>query len=63
MPVKIGSGIGGELVSMNVTEQIDALSFGDAASSLIKTFFFGFAIGIIGRYKGYNSKKGIEGVG
>ena len=31
--------------------------------SLIKTFFFGFAIGIIGTYKGYNSTKGTEGVG
>ncbi|WP_232834994.1 ABC transporter permease [Pleomorphovibrio marinus] len=26
----------------------DALSFGDVISSLIKTFFFGFAIGIVG---------------
>jgi phospholipid/cholesterol/gamma-HCH transport system permease protein len=31
--------------------------------SLVKTFFFGFAIGIIGTYKGYNSTKGTEGVG
>lgn len=121
---KIGSGIGAELGSMRVTEQIDAmevsgtnpfrylivtrvmattimlpvlsslanaisifggyvgvnirgsvswnlywnhvfdsLSFGDVVPSLIKTFFFGFAIGIIGCYKGYNSKKGTEGVG
>ncbi len=29
----------------------------------IKTFFFGFAIGLIGSYKGYNSNKGTEGVG
>jgi phospholipid/cholesterol/gamma-HCH transport system permease protein len=41
----------------------DALSFGDILPSLVKTFFFGFAIGIIGCYKGYNSKKGTEGVG
>ena len=32
-------------------------------NSLIKTFFFGFAIGIIGCYKGYHSRKGTEGVG
>ena len=25
--------------------------------------FFGFAVGIIGCYKGYNSSKGTEGVG
>jgi phospholipid/cholesterol/gamma-HCH transport system permease protein len=41
----------------------DALSFGDLVPSIVKTFFFGFAIGIIGCYKGYNSTKGTEGVG
>ncbi|MES2762644.1 MAG: ABC transporter permease [Bacteroidota bacterium] len=121
---KIGSGIGAELGSMNVTEQIDAmevsginpfkylvvtrvmattfmipilvifsdvislygsyigvnisdkvsfslffakvfesLDFIDLIPAFIKTFFFGFIIGIIGCYKGYNSKKGTEGVG
>src|SRR5436190_23923712 len=121
---KIGSGIGAELGSMKVTEQIDAmevsgtnpfkflvvtrvvacalmipmlalwanavaiyggyigvnikgvvswdlywtqvfraLSYGDFIPSLTKTIFFGFTIGIIGCYKGYNSKKGTEGVG
>ena len=121
---KVGSGIGAELASMNVTEQIDAmqvsgtnpfkylvvtrvlsatmmlpllvifadaigmlgafvgvnikgttsahlfssqvfqvLKFGDLIPAIIKTFFFGFAIGIIGCYKGYNSNKGTEGVG
>lgn len=121
---KIGSGIGAELGSMKVTEQIDAmevsgtnpfkyliatrvmattlmipilvviadavslygsylgtnirgvvswdlywnqvfdtLTFEDIVPSIAKTFFFGFAIGIIGCYKGYNSNKGTEGVG
>lgn len=121
---KVGSGIGAELASMKVTEQIDAmevsginpfkylvvtrvlaatlmlpllvifsdaialygsylgvnlqgdvnfrlfylqvfdsLEFIDVFSAFIKTFFFGFAIGIIGCYKGYNSNKGTEGVG
>ncbi len=121
---KIGSGIGAELASMKVTEQIDAmevsgtnpfkylvitrvtattimipilvvlsdvisllgsafveslkgsvtlqlyftqvfeyLQFGDLYPSIIKSFFFGFAIGIIGCYKGYTSTKGTEGVG
>ncbi|HLT71648.1 MAG TPA: ABC transporter permease, partial [Cyclobacteriaceae bacterium] len=40
-----------------------SLSFGDVLPSLVKTFFFGFAIGIIGCYKGYYSKKGTQGVG
>ena len=31
--------------------------------AVIKTFFFGFAVGIIGCYKGYFSDKGTEGVG
>lgn len=52
-------------VSWNLywTQVFDALSFGDVVPAIIKTFFFGFAIGIIGCYKGYNSKKGTEGVG
>jgi len=121
---KIGSGIGAELGSMKVTEQIDAMDvsgtnpykflvvtrvlattlmipilaimadgvslyggylganihgivswdlywnqvfdtlvFGDVLPSIIKTFFFGYVIGIIGSYKGFNSNKGTEGVG
>ncbi len=121
---KVGSGIGAELGSMNVTEQIDAmqvsdtnpfkylvvtrvvsatlmlpvlvvladavgllgayvgvnikgnvstylffsqifqsLEFRDLLPAVIKTFFFGFAIGLIGSYKGYYSNKGTEGVG
>jgi len=121
---KIGSGIGAELGSMKVTEQIDAmevsgtnpfkyiitsrilactfmvpilvligdaiallgsylavkisgdmsltlyfdkvfsiLQYSDIIPAFVKTFFFGFAIGLIGCYKGYNSSKGTEGVG
>ncbi|HEY0030152.1 MAG TPA: ABC transporter permease [Bacteroidia bacterium] len=121
---KIGSGIGAELASMKVTEQIDAMevsginpfkyivitrvlattlmipllaifsdaigltgsflavniegdvsfqlffakvfekiTFMDVLPAIAKTFFFGFAIGLIGCFKGYNSDKGTEGVG
>ena len=121
---KVGSGIGAELGSMKVTEQIDAmevsgtnpfkylvvtrvlaatlmlpllvifgdfiaiygsylvenikgnvsfalyfnqvfniLQFSDIVPATIKTFFFGFAIGLIGCYKGYTCKKGTVGVG
>jgi len=121
---RIGSGIGAELGSMRVTEQIDAMEvsgtnpfkylvatrilattlmlpilvfFGDAIAiygsylvehlkgdvsfvlyanqvinilefsdiipSTIKSFFFGFAIGLVGCFKGYNCKKGTVGVG
>jgi phospholipid/cholesterol/gamma-HCH transport system permease protein len=31
--------------------------------AFVKSYFFGFAVGIIGCYKGYNSSKGTEGVG
>lgn len=45
------------------TQVFEALDFGDVVPALIKTFFFGFAIGIVGCYQGYYSKKGTEGVG
>jgi phospholipid/cholesterol/gamma-HCH transport system permease protein len=45
------------------TQVFDSLAFYDVLPAFIKTYFFGFAIGIIGCYKGYNSRKGTEGVG
>ena len=121
---KIGSGIGAELGSMKVTEQIDAMEvsatnpmrflvvtrvlaatlmipvlvlyadllgimgswvganikgevplilffsqafavvdFLDFLPAVIKTFFFGFVIGMVGSYKGYNAGRGTESVG
>jgi len=45
------------------SQVFESLSFGDVIPALVKTFFFGFAIGLIGCYKGYYSKKGTEGVG
>lgn len=45
------------------TKVFDALTFGDLLPATIKSFFFGFAIGLIGCYKGYQSKKGTAGVG
>ncbi len=121
---RVGSGIGAELATMKVTEQIDAMTvsginpfkyivvtrivaatlmipvlavFADAASlfgsflannlkgdvsfqlyflqvfqgltftdvlpAVIKTFFFGFAIGLVGCYQGYNADEGTQGVG
>lgn len=121
---KIGSGMGAELGSMKVTEQIDAMevsstnpmrflivtrvlaatlmipllilyadllgifggwigvnikgdvnyvlfftqafshfSFVDFVPAVIKSFFFGAVIGIVGCYKGYNAGRGTESVG
>jgi phospholipid/cholesterol/gamma-HCH transport system permease protein len=42
---------------------LDYLFFMDILPAFIKTFFFGFAVGIIGCFKGYYSNKGTEGVG
>ena len=42
--------------SLYWTQVFDALSYSDFLPALIKTFFFGFTIGIIGCYKGYHSK-------
>ena len=40
-----------------------SLAFTDLIPSFIKTVFFGFAIGFVGCYKGYNSGSGTESVG
>ena len=40
-----------------------SLEYSDVFPAFIKTFFFGFAIGTIGCYKGYNSNRGTRGVG
>lgn len=52
-------------VSWNLywNQVFNSLSYGDVIPALAKTFFFGFAIGLIGCYKGYFSSKGTEGVG
>ncbi len=41
----------------------EALSYGDLIPATVKSFFFGFAIGLVGCFKGYYSKKGTAGVG
>ncbi|HLG02183.1 MAG TPA: ABC transporter permease [Bacteroidia bacterium] len=41
----------------------DTVEYSDIFPAIIKTFVFGFAIGIVGCYKGYSSERGTEGVG
>ena len=41
----------------------NALQFGDIIPATIKSLFFGFAIGLVGSFKGYYCKKGTAGVG
>ena len=45
------------------SQVFDNLAFSDVIPAFIKSFFFGFAVGVVGCYKGYNSSKGTEGVG
>ncbi len=44
-------------------EVFDALKYADIIPATIKSFFFGFAIGLVGCYKGYFCSKGTVGVG
>lgn len=41
----------------------DALRFADVIPATVKSFFFGFAIGLVGCYKGYYCTNGTVGVG
>lgn len=54
-----------ELTSLTTyfRQVFDAITFLDIISSVVKSFVFGFTVGMVGCYKGYNSSKGTEGVG
>jgi phospholipid/cholesterol/gamma-HCH transport system permease protein len=41
----------------------NSLEFADIIPPTIKTFFFGYAIGMVGCLKGYNADRGTESVG
>jgi phospholipid/cholesterol/gamma-HCH transport system permease protein len=42
---------------------ISSIAFGDLIPALVKTYFFGYIVGIVGSYKGYTADGGTEGVG
>ena len=42
---------------------VSSIGFGDLIPALIKTFVFGYVVGIVGSYKGYTADGGTEGVG
>ena len=42
---------------------LDHLEFLDIFPAVIKTFFFGYVIGVIGCYKGFRARRGTESVG
>lgn len=60
----IGVNISGN-ISFNLfwTQVFNNLTYYDVVPAFIKTFFFGFAVGIIGCFKGYTTQKGTAGVG
>ena len=45
------------------SQTIDAIVFKDVASGLVKSFFFGLIIAMIGSYEGFKVQGGAEGVG
>ncbi|MBL0333044.1 MAG: ABC transporter permease [Chlorobiota bacterium] len=67
--VAIYGGYVAELINTRVSlryyysQVLSSLYFEDALPGIFKTVFFGMAIGIIGCYKGFNTKGGTEGVG
>ncbi len=66
-------GLAGSYAGVNVSAHVSttlffnkaftSIDFGDLIPSFVKTIFFGFAIGFVGCYKGYNSDRGTESVG
>ncbi len=60
----IGTNISGEMTGvLYFNKSFASLEFSDFFPAFIKTIFFGFTIGFIGCYKGFNANKGTESVG
>jgi phospholipid/cholesterol/gamma-HCH transport system permease protein len=53
----------GTSVSAFFQDSLESITFLDITASTIKAILFGFTIGVVGCYQGYNSSKGTEGVG
>ncbi|MGV8136233.1 MAG: MlaE family ABC transporter permease [Mangrovibacterium sp.] len=50
-------------LTLFLSQAFDTLNFSDLIPATVKSFFFGFFIGLIGCYKGYNTQRGTESVG
>jgi phospholipid/cholesterol/gamma-HCH transport system permease protein len=55
--------VGDETLYFYFSKVFASLTYDDLLPAVIKTFFFGFAIGVVGTYKGYNASRGTESVG
>ncbi len=59
-----GANIKGEVgFTLFIAQAFKAVDFMDLNPAIIKTFFFGAVIGIVGCYKGYHAGRGTESVG
>jgi phospholipid/cholesterol/gamma-HCH transport system permease protein len=59
-----GANIKGEVnLVLFITQAFSSVGFMDLFPSVIKTFFFGMVIGLVGCYKGFNAGRGTESVG
>ena len=60
----IGANIKGDLnFVLYISQAFGKVQFIDFIPAVIKTFFFGFVIGMVGCYKGFNAGRGTESVG
>lgn len=60
----IGANIKGEVTfTLFFSQAFSHVDFLDFLPAVIKTFFFGAVIGLVGTYKGYNAGRGTESVG
>jgi len=58
--VNIGDSVSAALF---FSKSFSSVDFTDLMPAVIKSVFFGFAVGFVGCYKGYNSNRGTESVG
>ncbi|TCC98184.1 MlaE family ABC transporter permease [Pedobacter psychroterrae] len=58
--VSMGEGTSAKLFFQS---SLESITFLDITASTVKAIIFGFTIGMVGCYQGYNSSKGTEGVG
>lgn len=66
-------GLIGGFIALNITDRVSyilyfnkcvaSIDFSDFLPAFVKTIFFGFAIGFVGCYKGFNSNRGTASVG
>jgi phospholipid/cholesterol/gamma-HCH transport system permease protein len=50
-------------LQLYINAVVHSVEFSDLLPGIIKTFFFGFIVGIVGSYKGYTADNGTVGVG